>query len=131
MIQLVLDDTLIQQHLFPFTLTRAAADIRVGILTIREKWQRLLGQPVLVNRADDYLPSPAAEDMMTPVVFSGNIVPSAAFVKELLNGTYSKEDFIQQSSVRILQHPWHIFEYNDWAIREDFALVTAGRKSQP
>jgi len=131
MIQLVLDDTLIQQHLYPFTLTRASADIRIGILTIREKWERLLGQPVRVNRADDYLESPAMEDTAMPVVFSGNIVPSAAFVKELLNGTYSKENFLQQSSVRILHHPWHIFEYNDWAIREDFALLTAGRTSQP
>ena len=131
MIQLVLDDTLIYQHLFPFTLTRAAADIRIGILTIREKWQRLLGQPVIVNRADDYLVPAAAEGAITPVVFSGNIVPSTAFVKELLNGSYSKEDFLQQSSLRILQHPWHIFEYNDWALREDFVLLTAGRASQP
>lgn len=131
MIQLVLDDTLIHQHLFPFTLTRAAADIRIGILTIREKWERLLGQPVLVNRADDYLVPPATEAVSTPVVFSGNIVPSAAFVKELLAGTYSKEDFLQQSSVRILHHPWQIFEYNDWALREDYALLTAGRVSQP
>src|SRR3954464_1176277 len=108
MIQLVLDDTLIYQHLFPFTLTRAAADIRIGILTIREKWERLLGQPVLVNRADDYLAPAAVEAAGTPVVFSGNIVPSAAFVKDLLAGTYSKENFLQQSSLRILQHPWHI-----------------------
>src|SRR3954453_21143450 len=125
MIQLVLDDTLIHPHLFPFTLTRAAADIRIGILTIREKWTRLLGHPVLVNRADDYLQSPAMEGAVTPVVFSGNIVPSAAFVKELLSGTYSKEAFLQQSSVRILHHPWDIFAYNGWAIKEDFALVTA------
>src|SRR5882724_7707607 len=111
MIQLVLDDRLIYQHLFPFTLTRAAAEIRIGILTIREKWARLLGQPVLVNRADDYLTPPAGDDAGAPVVFSGNIVPSAAFIKELLEGSYSKEDFLQQSSVRILHHPWHIFQY--------------------
>jgi UDP-N-acetylglucosamine diphosphorylase / glucose-1-phosphate thymidylyltransferase / UDP-N-acetylgalactosamine diphosphorylase / glucosamine-1-phosphate N-acetyltransferase / galactosamine-1-phosphate N-acetyltransferase len=43
MIQLVLDDTLIQPHLYPFTFTRSAADIRIGILTIREKWEKLLG----------------------------------------------------------------------------------------
>ncbi|HEY4150425.1 MAG TPA: putative sugar nucleotidyl transferase, partial [Chitinophagaceae bacterium] len=131
MIQLVLDDTLIYQHLFPFTLTRAAAEIRIGILTIREKWSRLLGHPVLVNRADDYLMPPAGDDAGAPVVFSGNIVPSAAFISQLLEGVYSKENFLQQSSVRILQHPWHIFQYNDWALREDFQLVTVGRRSQP
>lgn len=131
MIQLVLDDSLIYQHLFPFTLTRASAEIRIGILTIREKWAKLLGHPVLVNRADNYLSPPANDDAGAPVVFSGNIVPSAAFIAQLLEGTYSKENFMEQSSVRILHHPWHIFQYNDWALREDFNLVTAGRRSQP
>jgi UDP-N-acetylglucosamine diphosphorylase/glucosamine-1-phosphate N-acetyltransferase len=129
MIQLVLDDSAVQQHLFPFTLTRSAADIRVGILTIRQKWERLLGIKVRVN-GDEYLEPPAAGDVH-PVVFSGNIIPSRSFVEDLLKGNYSPEDFLQQSAVRILQHPWQIFEYNDWALREDFILVTAGRASQP
>lgn len=129
MIQLVLDDTAVQQHLFPFTLTRPAADIRIGILTIRQKWEKLLGIKVRVN-GDDYLESPLATDIH-PVVFSGNIVPSRSFVDDLLKGNYPETDFLQQSSVRILQHPWHIFEYNDWALREDFKLITDGRPSQP
>ncbi|MEP7279778.1 MAG: putative sugar nucleotidyl transferase [Bacteroidota bacterium] len=129
MIQLVLDDSAVQQHLYPFTLTRSAADIRVGILTIRQKWEKLLGIKIKVN-GDDYLEPPAGHDTH-PVVFSGNIIPSQSFINELLSGNYSSEDFLQQSSVRILQHPWHIFEYNDWALREDFKLITAGRVSQP
>ncbi len=127
MIQLVLDDTRIKQHLFPFTLTRSAADIRVGILTIREKWQILLGQKVTVN-GDAYLQP--AQEAEQPVVFSANIVPSKTFVESLLNGNFSQEQFVQQTTVRILQYPWHIFKYNDWAIREDYALITSGRQSQ-
>lgn len=129
MIQLVLDDTAVQQQLFPFTLTRSAADIRIGILTIRQKWEKLLGIKVRVN-GDDYLEPPHADDVH-PVVFSGNIVPSRSFVEDLLKGNYPQEDFLQQSSVRILQQPWHIFEYNDWALREDYKLITEGRVSQP
>ncbi len=129
MINLVLDDTLIKQHLFPFTLTRPSADIRIGILTIREKWERILGQKVMVN-GDGYINPPGDADT-PPVVFSGNIVPSKNFIEELLKGNYGDEDFMKQSSVRILQHPWHIAEYNDWALREDFTLVTEGRRSQP
>jgi len=128
MIQLVLDDTHIRQHLFPFTLTRSSADIRVGILTIRQKWEKLLGIKVTVN-GDEYLEPPSSETR--PVVFAGNIVPSKSFVDDLLKGNYPQEDFLQQSSVRILQHPWQIFEYNDWALREDFKLITDGRVSQP
>src|ERR1700738_2900663 len=105
MIQLVLDDTLIKPHLFPFTLTRASADIRIGILTIRQKWEKLLGQKVTVN-GDDYLTAPAMEAGGSPVIFSGNIVPSRKFIEELLKGTYSEQDFLRQSTVRIPEHPW-------------------------
>jgi UDP-N-acetylglucosamine diphosphorylase / glucose-1-phosphate thymidylyltransferase / UDP-N-acetylgalactosamine diphosphorylase / glucosamine-1-phosphate N-acetyltransferase / galactosamine-1-phosphate N-acetyltransferase len=33
------------------------------------------------------------------------------------------------AEVTRLQYPWQIFQLNDWAIRQDFALITAGRKS--
>lgn len=130
MIQLVLDDTLIQPHLYPFTYTRSAADIRIGILTIRQKWEKLLGQKVMV-KGEDYLPQPASEQQSEPAVFAANIVPSADFIQALLKGNYSEQDFLQQTTVRILQHPWQIFEYNDWALQEDYKLVTAGRYSVP
>ncbi len=127
MIQLVLDDTHTRRHLFPFTLTRSSADIRIGILTIRQKWEKLLGIKVTVN-GDEYLDPPSSETQ--PVVFAGNIVPSKAFVEDLLKGNYSQDDFLKQSTLKIIEHPWQIFEYNDWAIREDFKLITEGRVSQ-
>jgi UDP-N-acetylglucosamine diphosphorylase/glucosamine-1-phosphate N-acetyltransferase len=36
-----------------------------------------------------------------------------------------------QQPVTTLQYPWDIFQLNDRAIRQDFKLLTAGRKSQP
>ena len=55
-----------------------------------------------------------------------NIVPSANFLKQL-----SKEPttFPSIEDCKILEHPWQIFEYNDWAIRQDFEMLTAGRIS--
>jgi UDP-N-acetylglucosamine diphosphorylase/glucosamine-1-phosphate N-acetyltransferase len=41
-------------NLFPFTLTRPVQDIRVGILTIREKWERHLDCPSFDKFEDDY-----------------------------------------------------------------------------
>jgi len=76
-----LDDAMVKQDLFPFTLTRSLLDIRIGILTIREKGE-LFNRPV--------------------------------------------HDLIKK-----INHPWHIFQYNDWALREDFQLVTVGRHSRP
>jgi UDP-N-acetylglucosamine diphosphorylase/glucosamine-1-phosphate N-acetyltransferase len=109
-------------NLFPFTLTRSAADIRIGILTIREKWKMLLGFDVHVLSTDDIIPPSAS-------LLSAAIVPTSDFIdSSLRDGMLAEEP--DWSSVKILQHPWHIFQLNDWAIRQDFRLVTKGRKSQ-
>src|SRR5204862_6927453 len=42
------------ENLYPFTLTRQIQDIRVGILTIREKWERMLNLPSFDKCEDDY-----------------------------------------------------------------------------
>jgi UDP-N-acetylglucosamine diphosphorylase/glucosamine-1-phosphate N-acetyltransferase len=34
-------------------------------------------------------------------------------------------------AIKVLQYPWQIFQLNDWAIRQDFELITAKRKSKP
>ena len=39
----ILFDGEVRDALLPFTYTRPVADIRIGILTIREKWERRLG----------------------------------------------------------------------------------------
>lgn len=33
--------------------------------------------------------------------------------------------------LREIRHPWHIFQLNDWALRQDFTLLTSKRRSQP
>jgi len=40
---LLLEETSCTDDLLPFTATRSVLDIRMGILTFREKWARLLG----------------------------------------------------------------------------------------
>src|SRR5207253_10260934 len=42
------------ENLFPFTLTRQIQDIRVGILTIRQKWEQMLNLPSFDRKEDDY-----------------------------------------------------------------------------
>ena len=43
---ILFDEPAIRQNLLPFTFTRPVADIRVGILTIAEKWAHFTQQPV-------------------------------------------------------------------------------------
>ncbi|MCX8020203.1 MAG: putative sugar nucleotidyl transferase [Chitinophagaceae bacterium] len=42
------------ENLYPFTLIRQIQDIRVGILTIREKWERMLGAHSWDKKEDNY-----------------------------------------------------------------------------
>lgn len=114
-----LDDSKCREALFPFTLTRHAALLRVGILTIKEKWERLTGisiQLVTGQQANGF-------------VINANIIPTAQTVDMILKAAADRIAVMNTDQVKILQHPWQIYQYNDWAIREDFRLITAGRAS--
>ena len=102
----LVDDAAIEKGLFPFTLTRSPTDIRIGILTIREKWMQTPGTGTLASIPSHLLPSP---EVVTSLQ-QGKALPDEAL---------------------FITHPWHIFHYNDQAIRQDFALLTAGRQSAP
>ncbi|MEO6330210.1 MAG: putative sugar nucleotidyl transferase [Ginsengibacter sp.] len=114
-----LDDTTGKGNLYPFTVTRSVADIRIGILTIREKWKKISGQDIHtlseINTEHD--------KQNNGRVFPAGMVPSKHNVEALLSGT-------KESSSILLQYPWHIFQYNDKALREDFELICDGRMSQ-
>ena len=77
------------ENLFPFTLTRQVQDIRVGIFTIREKWEMLLGMPSFDKHESDYkdldraiyLGELADKDIIYLV--HGNILPSSGLVKQV------------------------------------------------
>src|SRR5688572_13504029 len=117
-----LTDQEIRHHLYPFSQVRSVADIRIGILTIREKWQALLKQEITVIEEDDELPGSGA------ILFAANIVPSRQFVESLGTEDTSTAN-PDYDSVKILQYPWHIFQWNAWALQEDFQILTRNRYS--
>ncbi|QEC44250.1 putative sugar nucleotidyl transferase [Pseudobacter ginsenosidimutans] len=118
--QVYLNESEVRDQLFPFSQVRSVPDIRVGILTIREKWEMLLGYPVQLADSANGIPAGAQ-------LIAANIIPTKAFVASLKTNP-AEPDW---ESVRVLQYPWHIFQFNDWAIREDFELITADRSSTP
>lgn len=112
------------EHLHPFTLTRQLQDIRVGILTIREKWEKRLGLPSFDCKEDDYKDlersvtlEAAAEGAGYCLLIHGNVLPTNALitaVKKLRNGDmltangnagivfrFSKKEIQQQHRIRV------------------------------
>ena len=152
------------ENLYPFTLTRQMQDIRIGILTIREKWEKLLGLKSYDRWEDDYKDLDRSihltENIGDDVCFMihGNILPTPKLIKNLkklkncefisVNGNagvifrFTKNEIQEPNKIKVtraitikddvknIQFPWHIFQLNDYAIRQDFNLITAKRKSQ-
>lgn len=112
---IILNDKDCRESLFPFTLTRHAAEIRIGILTIREKWALLTGEKISINHEEEGIRIPA------------NIIPTQDNYRQILEAAQRKEPISDE--VKRINHPQMIFQLNDEALREDFKLVTKGRRS--
>ncbi len=151
------------QNLHPFTYIRHIQDIRIGILTIREKWEKYLKVPSVNKWAGHYLDDVRSVKIEKGIkdehlMIHSNVLPTKAIVnkiKKLKNGeflTSEKEGGIAfkfsgkevlglhkikvskpvklKDDIQAIHYPWQIFQMNDWALREDFALITAGRKTK-
>ena len=130
--KIFLDDTTLKEVLYPFTATRHAADIRVGILTIQEKWQYLCTAQLFDK---DYATIENKEllDEKLYLKVPANIIPTQkwikAFIQKVENGSLIEDDYNSELN-RTLYYPWQIFQYNDWALRQDYEMITSGRTSQ-
>lgn len=77
------------ENLYPFTLTRQIQDIRVGVLTIREKWERWLKMSSFDKQEDDYkdLSRSISLEQIGPkdswLLLHGNVLPDASLVKAI------------------------------------------------
>ncbi|MEM5564446.1 GlmU family protein [Psychroserpens sp. AS72] len=145
-----------RNNLLPFTFTRPVADIRVGILTIREKWEHHLGSTT-TTITEEYLSEkyPMVE-LDENVMINASFLPNAKLVS-IIKGlkenqaVFSGEDVIAfytkdsqeevnfetydaiecNETVSKIEHTWDIFAINGEAIQADFDLLTQDRISQP
>ncbi len=114
---IILDDKDCRGSLFPFALIRYAAEIRIGIITIREKWELLTGEKISLNNDEEGIRIPA------------NIIPTQNNYRQIIEAA-EKNEPISEDAKRI-NHSQQIFQLNDYALREDFKLITKDRKSAP
>jgi UDP-N-acetylglucosamine diphosphorylase/glucosamine-1-phosphate N-acetyltransferase len=144
-----------RNNLLPFTYIRPVADIRIGILTIREKWETFLDSTT-TTITEDYLSEkyPMVE-MDDNIMINASYLPNlelvemvkdlkenqAIFKDEDVIAFYTKEtqeevDFDAYEAIEYdrdiikIENTWDIFSKNGDAIQEDFNLLTQDRKSQ-
>jgi len=144
-----------RNNLLPFTFTRPVADLRVGILTIREKWEKYL-EFTTTTLTEDYLSEkyPMVE-MDVNVMINASYLPNKELVEMVKNlkdnqaifqgedviaffskGTQDEVNFDTYEAIEFdadilkIEYTWDVFSKNGAAIQADFELLTHNRKSQ-
>jgi UDP-N-acetylglucosamine diphosphorylase/glucosamine-1-phosphate N-acetyltransferase len=156
----IIFDDLSRDRLLPFTFVRPVAEIRLGILTIREKWEMWLHSTTSAL-TKDYLQEkyPLVQGELN-VLINGAITPNADLVGEiealkpgetlvkdslLIAVCLDKSEiadfdytvpagFVQKQALSTflrINRPWHLFYYNGQELISDYELVTAGKISAP
>ncbi len=152
----ILFDGTVRNALLPFTFTRPVADIRIGILTIREKWEQYLGsttttlteeylmekypmvemeQNIMINAS--FLPNAILVDLIQNLEQNQAVVYQEEIVAFYTNDSQEEVNFEQydlvvyEGDLMQIENTWDIFAKNDSVLRDDFNLITADRTSQP
>ncbi len=152
----ILFDGDVRDALLPFTYTKPVADIRIGILTIREKWEKYLGLTT-TTITQEYLEEkyPMVE-MEENILINASFCPTENLIEKVKNlskneAIFKGDDVIafftsdSQEEVNFdeytqiefdedliqVKNTWDIFSLNEKAIQQDFDLITEGRESEP
>lgn len=152
----ILFDDYSRHNLLPFTYTKPVGEIRIGILTIREKWEKFLGTSVSYQ-TQDYLSVKYKKQLGADNIYiNGKICPNVDLLDLIVklenksaiksgndliayrtNETHPIDcDTLLAVAVEVsknylsVKNVWDIFSKNGDAIKQDFELLTKGRKSQ-
>lgn len=147
------DDPHTRINLLPFTFTRPVSKMRVGILTIAEKWEKRLNitasfltdsylqkkfpltpahDNLFINAAwcpDDQAAESVKALKSKEILIQNNIILAWRSEDLSLPDLSTSSSLIFSGSVTLIDQVWKIFQHNAAQIRVDYALITAGRKS--
>jgi UDP-N-acetylglucosamine diphosphorylase/glucosamine-1-phosphate N-acetyltransferase len=143
------------KNLLPFCFTRPVSEIRIGILTLREKWELLLNARCSYF-TQSYLSEKYAYTPQADQIFIASNVCGDRRLAKAIKGLQEGQALVQQDTllaarcslesfqtgsgltkvsfphpVLRVQHVYDIFQKNAEALKQDFDLVCEGRASQP
>ncbi|MGB2483316.1 MAG: GlmU family protein [Flavobacteriaceae bacterium] len=152
----ILFDGPYRDNLLPFTYTKPVADLRVGILTIREKWELFL-KTTTTTVTEDYLSEkyPMVE-LEYNVMINASVIPSKDLVEQIKSLKHNQAIFYNEELIAffslsndetidfelfdkinlnvepiVIKNTWDIFSKNGIALQRDYEKITEGRKSLP
>jgi UDP-N-acetylglucosamine diphosphorylase/glucosamine-1-phosphate N-acetyltransferase len=152
----ILFDGTVRESLLPLTYTKPVAELRIGILTIREKWEKHLGfatttlteayleekypmvemeQNVMINAS--FLPTPQLVEIIQDLKENQAVFQNEELIAFYTTDTQEEVDFNSYKQIEFteellqIKNTWDLFSLNNKALEADFVLLTEGRKSQP
>lgn len=149
----ILFDDPSREQLLPLTFTRPVCDIRIGIMTIREKWEKVWDCTTSTSTVDYLAQKFPLKTEEENLWINGSICPDQKLntaIQAISDGQrlvsngkilavcQSGNEQIDLSSttgieyadeVLSVEHPWEIFAKNGEALKRDFELLTSGRES--
>jgi UDP-N-acetylglucosamine diphosphorylase/glucosamine-1-phosphate N-acetyltransferase len=155
--QLILFDDQSRENLLPLTFTRPGSDLRLGILTIAEKWEKELGissSPLTVDYLQGKYPCTTGEDNL---LVNGILLPEKQLIAAIKNlgqeqvlvkegvllavrtgkagvenfetGKWTNKGAEYGEAISLVDQPWKIFNLNGQEIEADFERLTRKRES--
>ena len=112
MISISFSDIEARPFLYPIAQVQPVLDLRIGITTIREKWER--NDSISISESNPNMVLPA------------NLIPSEE-VMDALNSNRVQEI----CEKLIIRHAWELNHINAQCIRSDFRAITDNRSSAP
>jgi UDP-N-acetylglucosamine diphosphorylase/glucosamine-1-phosphate N-acetyltransferase len=149
---ILLDHPKVHSDLKPLTITRAICDLRIGITTILEKWELMLGHTCDVHTMDYLQPLYPFTFSSDSIFIFAHFIPNEVVIKSIkslpTNSALYFEDiviafrsdknkfsedlqklYISAKPIAI-NFPWDIFTHNASVLEQDFSLITLGRVSK-
>lgn len=147
---ILFDDPIIRINLLPFTYTRPISKIRVGILTIDEKWEKWLGNKPSFQTAGYLEIKFPKKNTRENLLINGAVCPDQKLVdtikalppnyfliqnqfliaaKSPLEEMTGSNTVQYDQAITVIDRPWKIFRENAAQIKLDYTLITAGRTS--
>lgn len=143
---ILLHDNNAWKRFAPLTLTRPVGDLRMGVLTNAERWQKFLPDANIFFQTEEYLSAKFPSIESADVIINSCLIPSKA-IMEVIVQLNENDCLIYQNqwlakkgsgtnSVQwndfclIIDQRWHLYQFNEIALKQDVEFITAGRTSQ-
>lgn len=144
---ILLHDNKLHLRFAPLTFTRPVGNLRMGILTNDERWAKFLPNASIFFGTENYLQEKFPSIKEADLIVNAALIPTEELVQKALElnegeqliykgqwlmqrGTEADSIVLYEDEILLLSERWHLFQYNNEVLTQDFELVTKGRKSE-